>query len=58
LTSSLSNKPNCAGCKHYDPTGQSAGTGLCRLLPPIWNGTLFAWPLCDDSDWCGKHAAR
>lgn len=61
--------PACETCRYADPTvvANLDGAGpeavlICRRYPPAMveddGGYGPVWPLVNDSDWCGEHAAK
>ena len=58
-------RSNCRYCKYFDLNDDYILEGICRLVPPVWTGTEFAWPVVKrsvvfkdgrttDGDWCGQ----
>src|SRR3712207_2120850 len=52
-------KPVCKDCRFWWPDHGHAGTGACRLYPPIrLEDGVSSFPAADEDDWCGEFNAR
>lgn len=42
----------CAHCRFWqeEPNAPDARIGICRRLPPAYEG----WPMTSPADWCGE----
>jgi hypothetical protein len=56
---------DCGECKYFDIDDGNIFEGICRLVPPVWTGNSFSYPVVKrlvvfkdgketSKDWCGQ----